>query len=74
MEIGLDYIICVAGNVWASTSDTARDKYSGILGEIRLKAGERRYMRNAVYHKTLQISTHLTSRERQEDRAMVHSH
>jgi hypothetical protein len=58
-EIGLDYIIRVAGNVWASTSDTARDKYSGILGEINLKAGERRYMHNAVYHKTLQISTHL---------------
>lgn len=58
-ELGLDYIIRVAGNVWASTNKNARERYSGILGEIKLKAGERKYLRHARYHKTLQISTHL---------------
>ena len=58
-ELGLDYVIRVAGNVWASTSKNARDKYCGIIGEIRLRAGERRYMRNVLYHKTLQVPTHL---------------
>ena len=57
--LGLDYVIRVCGNVWGQTNRDARDKYSGILGEIRLRAGERRYLRNALYHKTLQVSVHL---------------
>ena len=57
--LGLDYVIRVCGNVWVRTNKDARDKYSGILGDIRLKAGERRYLRNASYHKTLQIPIHL---------------
>ena len=53
------YVIRVCGNVWVQTNRNARDKYSGILGEIRLRAGERRYLRNALYHKTLQVPVHL---------------
>jgi hypothetical protein len=58
-ELGLHYVIRVCGNVWASTHKNAREKYSGILGEIRLRAGERKYLRNALYQKTLQVPTHL---------------
>jgi hypothetical protein len=58
-ELGLDYVIRVCGNVWASTSKNAKVQYSGILGDIRLKAGTRRYLRNAIYHKTEQIRIHL---------------
>lgn len=57
--LGLDYVIRVCGNVWASTSQNARDKYVGILGDVRVKAGTRRYFHNATYHKTEQITTHL---------------
>ena len=57
-ELGLDYVIRVCGNVWASTGKNAGDKYTGILGDVRVKAGTRRYFRNATYHKTEQIITH----------------
>ena len=58
-ELGLDYVIRVCGNVWASTNKNAREHYSGILGDVKLKAGTRRYFRNATYHKTQRITTHL---------------
>jgi hypothetical protein len=58
-ELGLDYVIRVCGNVWASTNKNAKEQYSGILGDIKLKAGTRRYFRNATYHKTQRITTHL---------------
>lgn len=58
-ELGLHYVIRVCGNVWVSTHKDAREKYSGILGEIRLRAGERKYLGNALYQKTLQVPTHL---------------
>ncbi|MFC1719241.1 hypothetical protein ACFL6S_36660 [Candidatus Poribacteria bacterium] len=45
--------------MWASTHKNAREEYSGILGERRLRAGERKYLRNALYQKTLQVPTHL---------------
>lgn len=60
-ELGLDYVIRVCGNVWTSTSKNARDEYVGILGEMRIKAGTRRYLRNVTYHKTEQIITHLVT-------------
>lgn len=58
-ELGLDYVIRVCGNVWVSTSKNAREHYSGILGDVKLKAGTRRYFRNATYHKTERIMLHL---------------
>lgn len=58
-ESGLDYVIRVCGNVWASTNKNARERYSGIPGDVKLKAGTRRYFRNATYHKTERITTHL---------------
>jgi hypothetical protein len=57
--LGLDYVIRVCGNVYVSTGKNARDKYCGVLGNIKLKSGERRYLRNALYHKTLQVPVHL---------------
>jgi hypothetical protein len=32
---------------------------AGIIGDIKLRAGERKYLRNALYQKTLQVPTHL---------------
>lgn len=58
-ELRLDYVIRVCGNVWASTNNNAKKHYSGILGDAKVRAGTRRYFRNATYHKTERISTHL---------------
>lgn len=58
-ELGLHYVIRVCGNVWAITHKNAREKYCGIIGDIRLRAGERKYLCNALYQKTLQVPTHL---------------
>jgi hypothetical protein len=58
-ELGLHYVIRVSGNVWISTDENARRKHSGILGDIRLKAGQRIGIRNASYQKTLQVPTNL---------------
>ena len=55
----MDYVIRVCGNVWVRTNKDARDKYSGILGDIELRAGERKYLRNTLYQKTLQFPVHL---------------
>lgn len=57
--LGLHYIIRVSGNVWISTHENARRKHSGILGDIRLKAGQRIGIRNAAYQKTLRVPTNL---------------
>ena len=58
-ELGMDYVIRVCGNVWVSTSRNAKEHYSGILGDVKLKAGIRRYFRNVTYHKTERITIHL---------------
>ena len=67
-QIGLHYVIRVCGNVWVSTSKTARGKYSGVLGDMKLKIGETRYLRNVSYHKTLQLSINLVMRKRKAER------
>jgi hypothetical protein len=58
-ELGLHYVIRVSGNVWISTHENARRKHSGILGDIKLKAGQRIGIHNASYQKTLQVPTNL---------------
>jgi len=58
-ELGLHYVIRVCGNVWVSTSPTAREQYTGILGSIRLKIGERKYMRNVSFQQHLKVPTNL---------------
>ena len=58
-QLGLYYVIRVSGNVWISTHENARRKHSGILGDIKLKAGQRIGIHNAAYHKTLQVPTNL---------------
>ena len=45
--------------VWVSTSKEAKEKYSGILGNISLKVGERKYMRNVSLQQSLLVPTHL---------------
>ncbi len=67
-QIGLHYVIRVCGNVWVSTSKTARGKYSGVLGDMKLKIGETRYLGNVSYHKTLQLSINLVMRKRKAER------
>jgi hypothetical protein len=57
--LGLHYVIRVSGNVWISTHENARRKHSGILGDIRLKAGQRIGIYNAAYQKTLRVPTNL---------------
>lgn len=57
--LGLHYVIRVCGNVWISTSKDAKEKYCGILGSIKLQAGERRHIYNALYHQTYRVPTHL---------------
>jgi len=58
-ELGLHYVIRVSGNVWVSTHENARRKHSGILGDIKVKAGQRIGIRNAAYQKTLRVPTNL---------------
>ena len=58
-RLGLHYVIRVSGNVWISTHQNARRKHSGILGDIKLKAGERIGIHNAAYQKTLRVPTNL---------------
>ncbi|MHA2384349.1 MAG: transposase [Candidatus Thorarchaeota archaeon] len=57
--LGLHYVIRVSGNVWISTHENARRKHSGILGDIRLKAGQRIGIHNATFQKTLRVPTNL---------------
>jgi len=58
-ELGLHYVIRLCGNVWIKTGEEAMEKYSGILGNISLKIGQRKYMRNASLQQTLLVPTHL---------------
>lgn len=58
-ELGLHYVIRVSGNVWISTHQYARRQHSGILGDIKVKPGQRIGIHNASYQKTLQVSTNL---------------
>ena len=58
-RLGLHYVIRVSGNVWISTHQNARRKHSGILGDIRLKAGQRIGIHNASYQKSLRVPTNL---------------
>ena len=56
---GLHYVIRLCGNVWLSTSKEAREQYSGILGNISLREGQRKYMRNVLLQQTLGVTTHI---------------
>ena len=58
-ELGLDYVIRVSGNVWGCTDKNARNKHIGILGDIPLKVGERKYLYNILFQKTLRVPTHI---------------
>ena len=58
-ELGLHYVIRVCGNVWVSTSNSAREQYTGILGNISLKEGQRKYMWNVSLQQTMGVPTHL---------------
>jgi hypothetical protein len=58
-ELGLHYVIRVSGNVWISTHENARRKHTGILGDIKVRPGERIGIHNAAYQKTLRVPTNL---------------
>jgi hypothetical protein len=78
-QLELHYVIRVCGNVWISTHENARmsgcrlqetrRKHSGILGDIKLKAGERIGIHNATYQKTLQVPTNLILGRLEAERA-----
>jgi hypothetical protein len=42
-----------------STSPTAREQYTGILGSIKLRIGERKYLRNVSLQQDLKVPTNL---------------
>jgi hypothetical protein len=58
-ELGLHYVIRLCGNVWISTRKGAKNQYSGILGNISLRVGERKYMRDISLQQSLMVLTHL---------------
>ncbi len=58
-QLGLHYVIRVSGNVWISTHENARRKHSGILGDIKVRPGQRIGIHNAAYQKTLRVPTNL---------------
>ena len=58
-ELGLHYVIRICGNVWVSTSPTSREQYTGILGSIKLRIEERKYMKNASLQKELKVPINL---------------
>ena len=58
-DLGLHYVIRVCGNVWVTTNKESREQYSGILGDIVLKSGEKKYLYKALYHKELHVETNL---------------
>jgi len=57
--LGLHYVIRVCGNVWISTHENARKKHTGILGDIKVKPGQRIGIHNAAYQNTLRVPTNL---------------
>jgi hypothetical protein len=52
-------VIRICGNVWVSTSPTSREQYTGILGNIKLKVDERKYMRNVSLQQELKVPINL---------------
>jgi hypothetical protein len=58
-SVGLHYVIRLCGNVWLSTNKGAREQYSGILGNVSLKEGQRKYMVNVLLQQTLGVPTHI---------------
>ena len=73
------YVIRVCGNVWISTHENARRKHTGILGDIKIKAGQRICIhnaayqnaayQNAAYQKTLGVPTNLILGRLEAERA-----
>ena len=62
-------VIRVSGNVWISTHENARRKHSGILGDIKVKPGQRIGVHNASYQKTLRVPTNLILGKLEAERA-----